>query len=226
MRNSSQNAGCMRRWLRSPTGDSHCCHERVLVCTTAAAAACVSPAASRAPRTCSGDGLEAGPFGPLFGWLGICGLGIEPGYAGLDNGLPVVFSDLAAGRIGVPNYGQGAVVFAVRRDRIADDAVATEHAIICDVLGRACELAEGNVIAAGDVFDGELHFLLQPLLPRGAVGMQCASHELNYTRIARKCKNFFEIFLRGHGEPAKPSNDEFRGGCKPSSGTSCSQEKA
>jgi hypothetical protein len=27
-------------------------------------------------------------------------------------------------------------------------------------------------------------------LPRGAVGKQCASHELNYTLIERKSKNF------------------------------------
>jgi hypothetical protein len=47
---------------------------------------------------------------------------------------------------------------------------------------------------------------LQPLETRGAVEKQCASHELNYTRNARKCKNFFELFFCGFGETAKPSN--------------------
>jgi hypothetical protein len=42
--------------------------------------------------------------------------------------------------------------------------------------------------------------------------LRCASHELNYTLIARKRKNFFENFSRGHGDTAKPSNVELRGG--------------
>jgi len=49
--------------------------------------------------------------------------------------------------------------------------------------------------------DGLGHFQLQPLIPRRG-GLRCASHELNYTRIARKRKNFFENFSRGHGETA------------------------
>jgi hypothetical protein len=48
-------------------------------------------------------------------------------------------------------------------------------------------------------------------LPRGAVGKQCASHELNYTRNARKRKNLFELFFGGCGETAKPSNAKSEG---------------
>ena len=64
MRNSSQKAGCMRR---SPA--SHCCQVRHGECTSAPAAVCVKPAASRAARISAGSGLEEGPCGPRFGWL-------------------------------------------------------------------------------------------------------------------------------------------------------------
>ena len=175
MRNSSQKAGCMRRLLRSPTGASHCCHDRMLVCTSAAAAAWVMPAASRAARTCSGVGLAEGPFGPLFGWLGIdrC----DGDFAFLDR------SDFAAGGvIGVPGI--------------------TGHCVKGFGFGGAFVVADDN--AGNCVFYTEGgHFLLQPLYPRRG-GMKRSSHELNYTRIARKRKNFFEIFSRSMARRPSP----------------------
>lgn len=42
--------------------------------------------------------------------------------------------------------------------------------------------------------------------------MKRSSHELNYTRNARKRKNIFELFFGGCGETAKPSNEKLTGG--------------
>ena len=174
MRNSSQKAGCMRRWLRSPAGASHCCHERVLVCTTAAAAAWVSPAASRAARTCSGVGFAEGPFGPRFGWLVILILQSTSFSSDfitqhISRRVGNLFND-----IGIDQN------FRCFRKRY-----------FVTVVGHgATELAD-NMHHFG-------HFLLQPLTPRRG-GLQCASHELKYTRIARKSKHFFEVFSRGQG---------------------------
>ena len=70
MRNSSHSPGCMRRML-FPSGCSHCCQFRGLAYTSAAACACVSPAASRAARTSAGEGLRAGWSARRFGWLGM-----------------------------------------------------------------------------------------------------------------------------------------------------------
>lgn len=199
MRNSSQNAGCMRRWLRSPAGASHCCHDRVLVCTTAEAAAWVSPAASRAALTCSGVGLDAGPFCPLFGWfatLAKIGFSHSERNRGSDTSLflRVDGADSVLGSNGTAHLFGGIKL----------------------VLGGVCRnndarhlrlIVNANVCQFGlKFFSG--HFLLQPLIPRRG-GLRCASHELNYTRNARKRKNFFENFSRGPGDTAKPSNASF-----------------
>lgn len=60
-----------------------------------------------------------------------------------------------------------------------------------------------NNITNREIFQ---HFELLTRLPAGGGGLQCASHELNYTRNARKRKNFFELFFGGRGYQAKPSN--------------------
>lgn len=68
IRKSSHKPGCMRRTF-APASCSHCCQFRALACTSAAACACVSPAASRAARTSAGDGLRAGWPALRLGWL-------------------------------------------------------------------------------------------------------------------------------------------------------------
>lgn len=60
--NSSHSPGCIRRFPAS-----HSCHARIVEWIRVAASVCVSPAASRAARTCSGAGLADGPFGPRLG---------------------------------------------------------------------------------------------------------------------------------------------------------------
>ena len=68
IRKSSHKPGCMRRTF-APSACSHCCQLRVLACTSAAAAVCVSPADSRAARTSAGVGLRAGGPARRWGWL-------------------------------------------------------------------------------------------------------------------------------------------------------------
>lgn len=187
MRNSSQKAGCIRR---SPA--SHCCQVRQVVCTSAPAAVCESPAASRAALTSSGAGLDEGPFGPLFGWLGIFD---DSEIFGAESG--VLLSCIVDGKIPI-SAGESALDF--------------RHVGTCTgELGSKRVYSGGGLLFRLDAaaivdFEGLGHFLLQPLLPRGAVGKQCASHELNYTRNERKCKKYFDIFSLGCGETAKPSN--------------------
>ena len=203
MRNSSQNAGCIRR---SPA--SHCCQVRQVVCTSTPAAVCDKPAASRAARTSAGAGFDSGPFGPRFGWLGIpeeaneFAIGFREAIActlhSTDSGSDGCFRgfDQPGQLVGGPDREAvgGSVGFAI--DYSYRDSVGRSGVFISNDYGLG-------------VFDADCdggHDLLQPLLPRGAVGKQCASHELNYTRNARKCKNFFELFFDGRGETAKPSN--------------------
>lgn len=74
MRNSSHSPGCMRALPASQS-----CQVRKVEWMRAAAADCESPAASRAERISSGNGLDEGPFGPRFGWLGIDSFGDDFG---------------------------------------------------------------------------------------------------------------------------------------------------
>ena len=188
MRNRSQNAGCMRRWLRSPTGDSHCCHDLMLVCTSAAATDWVIPVASRAARTSSGVGFRARlPTWLRFGWLGITAAEVNERCADLH---VCVF-----GRFGRPKQFHG--VHWANRSEIVGGAESGQHIGLASSSERHFEFSEDFICG---------HGLLQPLITRGAVGKQCASHELNYTRIARNCKDFFELFFGGRGYLAKPSN--------------------
>ena len=186
MRNSSQNAGCMRR---SPA--SHCCQVRSATCTNVAASVCDSPAAPRAALTSSGVWLAEGPFGPLFGWLGIS----EPV---ILFQFPYCIVDAQT------RLGGNALRFKFLANPAEPPAIPRLTAV-CD-LGRVhnphcfsrggnpfCMAGGINPASGAEVVSecGEfVHFLLQPLLPRGAVGKQCASHELNYTLIERKSKNF------------------------------------
>jgi len=190
MRNSSQNAGCMRR---SPA--SHCCQVRQVVCTRTPAAVWDSPAASRAARTSAGAGLDSGPFGPLFGWLGILTDGasvadLNPETMLVEHALEAVHLVAFADHVGVLDWN----------NEFTGERAFNESAV---AFGKTVEL-EGNGLFCGGFGHG--HFGLQPLLPRGAVEKQCASHELNYTRNVRKCKNIFELFFGWPGETAKPSN--------------------
>lgn len=312
MRNSSQNAGCMRRWLRSPTGASHCCQVRHVVCTSTPAAVWDSPTASRAARTCSGVGLDEGPSGPRLGWLGIwCSpykrrplsfrhrrlnsfpdhgaqvmrvllLPLQPwpyfdrliespcdteeGYAvfrvrdddplagvvpqidgcrhGMTSTLPLAdrCCDMRwlggfkrqgikpcqvctytqdHGRPRLSSHGRTKShidqVVLVRQLRLAemwisrvavfhDDAVKNIRLREIASTHRKDENVENIFHSLERNGRGGGHFLLQPLWPRGAVGKQCASHELNYTRNARKRNNFLQLFFGGRGHLAKPSN--------------------
>lgn len=179
MRNSSQNAGCMRR---SPA--SHCCQVRQVVCTSTPAAVCDSPAASRAARTSAGSGFCARlPAWLRFGWLGnfpLIAAGGKSGNSCIYFGLwasPLLFQEFIMGgneniNTWIPRHGN----------------------------------QRGQCSAGANDLEGIRHFGLQPLLPRGAVEKQCASHELNYTRNARKRKNYFEIFSLGLGDQSNPSN--------------------
>lgn len=184
MRNSSQNAGCMRR---SPA--SHCCQVRQVVCSSTPAAVCDNPAASRAARTSAGSGFVPGPFGPRFGWLGTFPLDRSGRKVAALRGAQVFVCELSDFVVG----------------RLTGDNDLPR--------GRICvQETRVKTVGVGVVFGNCQHFRLQPLLPRGAVGKQCASHELNYTRNARKRKNLFELFFGGCGETAKPSNAELCGG--------------
>ena len=185
MRNSSQNAGCMRR---SPA--SHCCQVRSATCTNVAASVCDSPAAPRAALTSSGVWLAEGPFGPRFGWLGT---------------FPLDRSGRKVAAL------RGAQVFVCELSDFVVGRVTGDNDL---PRGRICvQETRVKTVGVGVVFGNCQHFRLQPLLPRGAVGKQCASHELNYTLIERKSKNLFELFFGGCGETAKPSNA--RGNARP-----------
>lgn len=203
MRNSSQKAGCMRR---SP--DSHCCQVRQVVCTSAPAAVWDSPAASRTARMSAGAGLDAGPFGPLFGWLDMRAAHVDDVVA-----VVVLVDDIEISTAALAKVtATGAATHAAKDVANAAGSGLANHVV-------ALETAFGNFDRANIGFgvvefvcegDGLGHFQLQPLIPRRG-GLRCASHELNYTLIARKRKNFFENFSRGHGDTAKPSNEKFQG---------------
>ena len=178
MRNSSQNAG---RILRLPA--SHSCHPRRVQWMSAAAAVCESPAASRAARTSAGVGFAAGPFGPLFGWLVMLDDGeIRRAISRVRLGCVVngkVPISAGEGAFDFRHIGAGRIVFGAQCGNFR----------FSDLCGL-----DATAIVDFEIFG---HFLLQPLLPRGAVEKQYASHELHYTRNACKCKNYFEIFSLG-----------------------------
>lgn len=204
MRNSSQNAGCMRR---SPA--SHCCQVRQVVCTSTPAAVWDSPAASRAARTSAGAGLDSGPFGPRFGWLDMRATHVDDVVA-----VVVLVDDLEISAAALTkSAATSAAAHAAKSIANAASGGLANHVIaLVTAFGDfdRADIGFGVVEFVGEG-DGLGHFLLQPLLPRGAVGKQCASHELNYTRIARKGKNFLKLFFGGLGETGKPSNDQGNG---------------
>lgn len=199
MRNNSQKAGCMRR---SPA--SHCCQVRQVVCTSTPAAVCDRPAASRAARTSAGAGFDSGPFGPRFGWLDMRAAHVDDVVA-----VIVLVDDLEISAAALAKVtAAGAAANATKGIADAASGGLANHVVALET--AFCDFDRANIGFSVVEFvgegDGLGHFLLQPLLPRGAVEKQCASHELNYTRIARKRKNFFELFFTGCGYQAKPSN--------------------
>jgi len=175
MRNSSQNAGCMRR---SPA--SHCCHVRQVVCTSAPAAVCDSRAASRAARICSGCGLAV--------WM-VCKLN----FTAIGQGIMKFLYQIGAHFGIVVIAWDGCVHTIFYTPAFNRPPSRPEISTIRWLTGTIIKLD----FVDAQIFEFDRHFLLLPLLPRGAVEKQCASHELNYTRNVRKCKNFFEIFFAG-----------------------------
>ncbi len=170
MRNNSQNAGCMRRFPAS-----HSCQPRMAQWMSTAASVCESPAASRAARTSSGEGFAEGPFGPRFGWLGIAAPLIN--VDACDGLVPITVNE-----VGI--YAEGA--------RLTDALLGNAHAGGQGRNGDFVGLHEFGDAVAGN----EGHLNLQPLfLPRRG-GLRCATHELNYTRIACNSKNYLQIFSR------------------------------
>ena len=200
MRNNSQNAGCIRR---SPA--SHCCHTRQVVCTSAPASVCESPADSRAARISGGAGFEEGPFGPRFGWLPISE-GAEVPEA-LDAAFRTNAHQLeravCAEADGIDSFGTtlGRHVLARRGDSLAECAQFGAIGWRRD-FGEVRNIKE--VAESGGGGGKNEHFRLQPLVTRGAVAAQNALHDTNNTRSARNVKNFFQIFFEG---AAMPSND-------------------
>ena len=177
MRNNSQKAGCMRRFPAS-----HSCQPRSVQWIRAAAAVCESPAVSRAARTCSGEGFAEGLFSPRFGCDGI--LGLDNAHANRQRysvGFTAV-GDVAAQGVGSHLRLVHGVTLT---GAFADDEKLSAVGITLAGSPSGCG------IDGGDGFDSCCHFRLQPLIPRRG-GLRCATHELNYTRIACNFKSFLQ----------------------------------
>lgn len=182
---------------RSP--DSHCCQVRQVVCTSAPAAVWDSPAASRTARMSAGAGLDAGPFGPLFGWLDMRAAHVDDVVA-----VVVLVDDIEISTAALAKVtATGAATHAAKDVANAAGSGLANHVV-------ALETAFGNFDRANIGFgvvefvcegDGLGHFQLQPLVTRGAVAARSALHELNNTRIARKVNNYFQIFSRRRISP-------------------------
>lgn len=168
MQNSSHSPGCMRRFPAS-----HSCQPRRVQWMSAAAAVCERPAASRAARTSAGSGFAEGPFGPRFGWLGtVRSLEHATGAA-----MAFMPHDLFAFLAGA-DFVEASVPVVLgehRFDRLG-------------VLNDAAGAEQGDFGGIGG------HFHLQPLLLPRRGGLRCATHELNYTRIACNGKGFLHKF--------------------------------
>lgn len=200
MRNSSQKAGCMRRLPAS-----HSCHPRSVQWMRAAAAVCESPAASRAARTCSGNGFAAGPFGPRFGWLGISNRLVKVASDDIDVARQVVHIESgdffrAHEVCQETEFDAGAII---------GNTLAVEFAVVpvrTLVLNRpfrgfgVAGIGDFATVANVDELCGG-HFRLLPLfLPRRG-GLRCATHELNYTRIACNSKKYFREIAEAEISP-------------------------
>ena len=192
---SSQSPGCMRRLPAS-----YSCHARMVPWISAAAAVCVSPAASRAARIASGAGLAEGPFGPRFGWVGMSGAGLVAGHldAGRDRELHghAVTADGVNSRglddfLGAGNPAPHRHVLLHDRDSAVKTLRGGELAECRQTVRNSgadfrLDEGEGGLEGLGDslVSEGCSHFDLQaPDLPRRA-GQRCAVHGSYYARIA------------------------------------------
>lgn len=195
MRNNSQRPGCMRRLPAS-----HSCQPRRVQWMSAAAAVCESPAASRAARTSAGAGFAEGPFGPLFGWLGIQ---VPPRK---DDGhlVKVILggclqaadlADISVVFFEVCNFCRvrpSATLFPCALVSGSATAFHTESmGCLAAQFGKAGihAVAKRHKLLAG----GDSHFVLQPLDPRRG-GQKHSVHGLNYTRNACNCKNYLQQF--------------------------------
>lgn len=175
MRNSSKKAGCMRR---SPA--SHCCQTRHVECTSAAAAVCVSPAASRAARMRSGSGVAAGePMRLRFGWATTVLLTKRP---------------RGCATITIPPPRHGGQCGLGRAQRAAQKSTPLTN-LLTERAGLAVGVGENvTAISAACKFDcpqiagpdrENSHFILQAPAARGAAGLDVPDRGNDYTRIAR-----------------------------------------
>lgn len=200
MRNSSQNAGCMRR---SPA--SHCCQVRQVVCNRSAAAVCESPAASRAARTSSVVGFRAGlPARLRLGWLlidlGGGGINAQIGTDARIAGIKLALHGAVGGVVGglIPDDEAGLAAVA---EGLVDRGGGGQRIVVSG-------LTVGHD-GAGDVGGEFGHFDLQPLSPEARLWR---IHTLNNTRIARNVKRFLQINFEAG---SKPSNVELTGAKRP-----------
>ena len=194
MRNNSQNAGCI---LRFPA--SHSCQPRRVQWMSAAAAVCEIPAASRAARTCAGSGFRAGlPARLRFGWLGIytCAVVHSPLYRYSTRSIVrSFFNSLASCR-------------RVLIEVVISVLPSVRHILTLHCCNRSLMRSDSASPACSRpkmIWVRDFILFLLPLFPRRG-GLRCATHELNYTRIACNSKNFFELFFGGRSHQAKPSN--------------------
>lgn len=186
MRKSSQNAGCIRR---SPA--SHCCQVRQVVCSRAAAADWDKPAASRAARTSAGAGFDSGPFGPRFGWLDMRAAHVDDVVA-----VVVLVDNLEVSAAALAEVtAAGAATHAAKGVANTASGGLANHVVAPETPFGDFDWAKigFGVVEFVSEGDGLGHFLLQPLLPRGAVGKQRASHEPNYTRIESSVNKYLYL---------------------------------
>lgn len=178
MRNSSQNAGCMRRLPAS-----HSCHPRKVQWMSAAAAVCESPADSRAARTSSGVGFRAGlPARLRLGWFVIsepAGFGLPGASDAIDEaGIGLRLLDGRRARKGFALITEFAVdspdersVFAVELD------VGVHRGIPVFMIDGDAERKKC------------FHFLAPAPVPEARC--KRSVYDSNYTRIACNRKYFF-----------------------------------
>ena len=177
MRNNSQNAGCIRRFPAS-----HSCQPRRVQWISAAAAVCESPAASLAARISAGKGFAEVLFSPRFGWLDTAKSNLpatHPVKAIIFNWHDGFIVDLKFGDVKLFDNGFDALLTRFGGELFNEGA---------GFFARGFVVKDFN---EGFEDFGLGHFRLQPLIPRRG-GLRCATHELNYTRIACNCKSFLQ----------------------------------
>lgn len=194
MRNSSQNAGCIRR-----LPSSHPCQPRSVQWMSAAAAVCESPAASRAARTCSGDGLDEGLADPRLGWLDIWSPFTQ------SNLNPSGLKNFTLGRKPHP-YISVASRYVARHERpiwrhyrnLGGQFSGSFHCRVNSTCRIILLRTKNNSIGIehNNLRDrGNCHFYLQPLFPRRGV----VHPQFQYTRNADIRNGCIKNFRRTAG---------------------------